>query len=329
MNALHVAIVGAGSLGSVYGVRLARHGAAVTFVVRPASAADTRPLCIQRVGSPDHLELASPKRSAVIPSDADVVVLAVRAESVDQRLEGSLLAVPEAPVLTLTPFMPSTLERMRALLGARVVVAMPGVVAYAADGGVVRYWLFRSAPTRIDDRGAAVPAVRTLRERLVEAGVPARFEPHVDTTNPATTMTFLPLVLALDAAGGTAAAAAADGALLALALDAVSECREVASAVGRVPAWVGVLAHWAGPRSIRLGIGLGRRTFPESVRFVEQHFGSKTHRQNVLLGRDVVALGRKRGLSMSALSRLADRCAARGAPLPPTSDSSSRRGDGT
>ena len=41
------------------------------------------------------------------------------------------------------------------------------------------------------------------RLRLEEIGA-LHFEPRVDTTNPATTMTFLPLVLALDAAGGTA-----------------------------------------------------------------------------------------------------------------------------
>ena len=309
MRALHVAIVGAGSLGSVYGVRLALGGSTVTFVVRPGRQADTRPLRIERVGSADGLELASPGRSASIPSDADVVILAVRAESVDERLQSLLLAAPEAPLLTLTPFMPATLERMRELLGSRVVVGMPGVVAYAAHGGVVRYWLFRVAPTRIDDRGRSMPAVRTLCERLLEAGVPTRFEPHVDTTNSATTITFLPLVLALDVAGGTARAAVADRALLALALDAVGECREVASAVGAAPAWVAVLARLVGPRGIRLGHGFARRAFPESVTFFEQHFGSKTHAQNVLLGREVVALGRARGFSMSALSCLAERCA--------------------
>lgn len=311
MSDLHVAIVGAGALGSVYGVRLALHHCRVTFVVRPGREADLSPIRIQRVGSPEVLDLASPQRAASIPPDADVVALAVRADNIDDKLDALLCQGPNVPLLTLTPFLPASLERLRKLLGSRVVVAMPGVVAYANDAGMVRYWLPRSQPTLIDDRAASDPVMKSLLDRLQNAGISARFEPRVDALNPATTLTFLPLVVVLDVAGGTADRAVADRALLSLALDAVAECRQAASFVGTTPAWAGLLARFVGPTAIRVGIGLARRTFPESVTFVERHFGSKTHAQNVLLAREGVELGRSHGLPMSALSRLADRCDAR------------------
>lgn len=311
MSELHVAIVGAGALGSVYGVRLALHQTRVTFVVRPGREADASPIRIQRVGAPEILELASPQRAAAVPADADLVALAVRVDNIDDQLDAVLRQPPDVPLLTLTPFMPASLERLRKVLGSRVVVAMPGVVAYANDAGLIRYWLPRSQPTLIDDRAASEPAMKALLQRLESAGISARFEPRVDSVNPATTLTFLPLVIALDVAGGTADRAVADRALLSLALDAVAECRQAASFVGSAPAWAGLLAKFVGPTAIRVGIGLARRTFPEAVTFVERHFGSKTHAQNVLLAREGVELGRSHGLPMSALSRLADRCAAR------------------
>jgi len=311
MSDPRVAIVGAGALGSVYGVHLALHGSDVTFVVRPERLSAPGPMRIQRVGAPEPRVLASPARASTIPPSADVVLLAVRVDNVDPALEALLRTGPEVPLLTLTPFMPSSLERIRTAFGSRVVVAMPGVVAYAVEGGLVRYWLPRAAPTMLDERGSGVPAIRSLCDLLVRAGIPARFEPRVDTMNPATTIAFLPLVLALDVAGGTAERAVADRALMSLALDAVEECRAVAKGIGDAPAWAGVLARFVGPRALRMGIALARRTFPESVTFVERHFGSKTHAQNVLLGREVVTLGRARGLPMSATSSLADRCASR------------------
>jgi hypothetical protein len=56
---------------------------------------------------------------------------------------------------------------------------------------------------------------------------------------------------------------------------------------------------------------VAQRTFPESVQFVEQHFGKKTHAQNVLLAQEVVALGHQYALSIQAMTELTERCAKR------------------
>jgi hypothetical protein len=60
-----------------------------------------------------------------------------------------------------------------------------------------------------------------------------------------------------------------------------------------------------------LGVAIAQRSFPESVRFVEQHFGSKTHVQNVLLAREVISMGGELGVHMQAMRQLTDACSSR------------------
>ena len=235
---MHVAIVGAGALGRVYGVRLAAAGTDVTFVVRASRMQESQPpLCIARVdGDKRQDELAAPRRSASVPAEADVIVVCVRAEQVDAPLERALAAAPDVPVVMLTPLMPAALETLCHALGQRVVVAMPGVVAYVRNADrpgeeVTRYWLPRVAPTLIDEtsRDAEVDSVTGLVDALVKAGLPARIEHGVRETNPATTVSFIPLAMALDVAGGSDALLA-DGALLALAIEAARASAGVARA---------------------------------------------------------------------------------------------------
>ena len=74
---MHVAVYGAGALGSVYGGRLAaRTRASVTFVVRAARASSREPIVIERVKDVrDRREtVAAPVRSAAIPGDRKSVV---------------------------------------------------------------------------------------------------------------------------------------------------------------------------------------------------------------------------------------------------------------
>lgn len=307
----HLAIVGAGALASVYGVRLASHGTTISFVVRSHRVKDPTPMVIECISTRERLTLEHPVRVARFPPQCSCIALAVRAENLDDSLDALVRSAPDVPVISLTPLLPTALRRLRTVVGDRLVVAMPGVVAYADPSGTIRYWLPRVAPTMFDDRFAGNPAVRAAVDSLIAAGIPAKFESHVDTMNSATTITFLPLVLLLDAAGGTAARALEERTLLKLAFQAVAECRKAAGFVGDVPAWAHFLTRFVGPRTIRMGVALGQRASPESVRFVEQHFGSKTHEQNVVLAREVISIGGQFGVDMEAMRRLTDACAQR------------------
>src|SRR5262245_19091842 len=81
---MKVCVFGAGALGCVYGVRLAVRGNVdVAFVVRPARVSSTDPIVIERVRGNLREAIDAPLRSEVVPSDADVVLLAVGTEDLE------------------------------------------------------------------------------------------------------------------------------------------------------------------------------------------------------------------------------------------------------
>jgi 2-dehydropantoate 2-reductase len=306
---MHVAIVGAGALGRVYGVRLAAAGTDVTFVVRPSRASDRSAFRIVRVdGDGRQDDLAEPRLSASVPA-ADAILVCVRAEQVDAALEGTLGASGDAPVVMLTPLMPAALDALGRALGPRVVAAMPGVVAYVktgTGGEVTRYWLPRVAPTLIDETSPQDPRVGALVDALASAQLPARLEPGVRETNPATTVAFIPLAMALDVAGGSDALLA-DKALLELALAATREGMALSRRIGKSAAWAGLLTRFVGPRTLRIGLALARSRSPEAVAYVEEHFGHKLHGQNVAMAEAMIKLAREKETPHDALDRLLGR----------------------
>src|SRR5438874_9980179 len=115
---MHVAIVGAGSLGRVYGVRLAIDAAVtVSFVVRPNRLRDGA-MRIERIDRDQKVHaLASPARVARVPGDADVALVCVRADQLDDALV-ALLGESSAPLVMLTPMLPPDAARMKRAFGA-------------------------------------------------------------------------------------------------------------------------------------------------------------------------------------------------------------------
>ena len=308
---MHVAIFGAGALGRVYGVRLATlAGATVTFVVRPARLSDGV-IRIERVDG-DHgaVDLAKPERLAAVPADADVVLVCVRGDQLDADLVAVLQQGPDVPAVILTPMMPADYTRLRAALGARVVAAMPNVVAYAKDDRTTRYWLPRAATTLIEEARPADATLDALCEALDAAGISARQEMGVHETNPATTIAFIPLAMGLDAAGGIDALLG-DEALLDLSLRAAAEGATLAHRLGKVATWAGVVLRFVGPTTLKLGVALARSRAPEAVAYVEAHFGRKLHAQNVAMAEAIVDLARERGVPHDAMIELTARLRSR------------------
>src|SRR3954471_8384762 len=119
---MHIAVIGAGALGCVYGVRLAlRTKSTVTFVVRPKRVDSTDPYVIESAWNDARETLEKPRRAAVVPDDADVILLAVGTED----LESLPLGDSTAPIVILTPMMPQDWQRVRAAYGERALCAMP------------------------------------------------------------------------------------------------------------------------------------------------------------------------------------------------------------
>jgi ketopantoate reductase len=304
---VHVAVFGAGALGSVYGVRLALLSrASVTFVVRPARVASREPIVIERVKetADRRLEIAAPARSAEVPGDADVILLTVGTddlEAIRPVLEGS-----SAPIVVITPMMPADYARMRAAFGERVLAALAGIVAYTREeDGVVRYWIPPTS-TRIDEprAGADGVVVRELAALLVEAGLDTRLELAVHESNPATTVCMIPIAMSVGLAGGMAELAA-DAPLLALTSRACSEGVELGRRIGRPEPGVMLGPLLASSLAMKPMVAALRRFRPEVLFYIDEHFGKKLRAQNRLMAHEMAALARTKQVPHKAIDELA------------------------
>ncbi len=310
---MHLSVVGAGVLGRIYGVRAAAAMVStsrprVTFVTRPARLRDTAAFAIEQInGAHAKHTIDAPDRVATVPADATAVLVAVRFEEVqglDQDLVALLRAAPaSAPLLVVTPLLPSVRGQLEGAIGRRVVPSMPGAVGYLDDRGVVRYWLPKVVATLFEEETPLRHAVEDVARALTDAGVPSRLERGVEALDAATTVGFFPLLAAIDAGGGVDSLLEHRD-LLSTALDAAKETEALAKKVGRPAPWASILTKFVGPFTIKPGIALARKLAPEAVHFVEQHFGPKLHAQHVAMGEAILAIARDRGQPMPALAKL-------------------------
>jgi len=323
---MHVAVVGAGALGRIYGARLCAAGERVSFVVRPSRANDHTPIRIESVsGKPSGQTVVDyPIRVTEVPPEADVVLVTVRFDQLDgvttdgKDLGGLLAGLRRALIVVLTPLFPAQKQRLEANVGHSVISAMPGVSGYEDDRGVIRYWTPKLTSTLIDDPDRSVtPAARLSEERIVreqlarrlsEIGLPSRLERRVDRLNAATTVSFFPLIAAI-AAGGGIDAALEDEELLELTMAAGEECDRLSRSIGKRASWANILTRFVGPFTLKAGVRLAKRSYPESVQFVDRHFGPKLHGQHIAMGQAISTLAKERGLETPALENMLRRLA--------------------
>ncbi len=304
---MHVAVVGAGTLGRIYGVHLATAGERVSFVVRPSRLADSEAFALLRLnGDRRYRELPEPRRVSDIPVDASAIVLAVRVEQIDDALAEVLRRAPPVPVISLTPLLGDSLERLERIVGGRTVVAMPSV-AGLLEAGVVRYVAFGMLPTLVEHRSEHALTLSALVAALGRSGLSARLSDDVRRRNPATTIAFFPLSLALAAAGGTGALARRRD-LLQLAARACRETLALAERIGPVEPAARLAARWSTPRRLALALRLLRRVAPRAARFMERHYGEKLSQQNRVMGEEILALGTREGVAMPSFEALLDHC---------------------
>ncbi len=322
---MRIAIIGAGALGQIYGVRLAERND-VTYVVRPSRVAETRSFRLESAmpfGSAR--DQAAPKRADRIPEDTEVAILTVRFDTIaapDADLARVLAAPARTMVVSLSPIFAEQRATLEKLVGHHVVSAMPGVSGYEDERGVVRHWVPAVASTLIDDgtarygtkkdieRNEAAHEDVALRVELAralsKAGLPARLERDVESLNAATTTSFFPVIAAV-AIGGDVAGLVADAELVTLVLDACKETDALAAKLGKTAAWAGLLTSFLGPLTFKAGTALATRLAPEAVHFIDVHFGPKLRAQHVLMGRHIIELAIAREVDVPALRALCKR----------------------
>ena len=285
---MHVAVVGAGALGSVYGVRLARR-AEVTFVVRRASP---RTITLVRATS---REQHTPALATSVPEHADVVLLAVGTEDLDALdLGGS-----EAPLVILTPMLPAGWARIQARFGDRAHAALPSVISFQRDDGTILYWLPPS-PTKLDEPRGHRVVLEELAAALGDVGLRTRFELGVHESNPATTVCFIPIAMAL-AIAGSVDALRADEALLSLVSHACSEGHRLSLHIGRPELFARLAPMYASPWALRGWLGLLRG---DARRYAETHFGHKLAAQHRSMIAEMIALARAKQLPHASLDAI-------------------------
>jgi 2-dehydropantoate 2-reductase len=323
---MNIAIVGAGALGSVYALGLA-HVTPVTLVVRDRARAPQRILA-EKIGGkgPSVATLEDPRIDVRVPDDAEVVLVAVRHEQLSDELFASLASARDARVVvTLTPVLPPLWGRVQTQLSDRWVPARSGVAAYEPDLDPpvnerrLRFWTPHASPTLLEERAASDPrrdTVHALARLLTEGGIPAQVQPAVRNLNAATTVAFFPILLAIEAAGGSIASLLAEDGLLRLALEAGKEARALARAVGPLPSFASAFFSFASPFTVRTGLRIARKRYPEAILFLERHFGSKLHTQNESLMSAIEAMAADHRSTIDSIRRLAERARVRRASRP-------------
>lgn len=323
---MKIAIVGAGALGRIYGVRLAaRHE--VVFVVRPARLGETEPFRVEHavpLGAAHAIR--APRRVDSIPVDCDAAIVTLRFDTIvraDDDLRRALAAPPRTLVVCLSPVFDAQRRTLDDVAGHPVVPALPGVSGYVDGRGVVRYWVPPVAPTLIDDgavrwrdlpRSAGAREDRASREGLVraleEVRLPARLARDVAAVDAATTVSFFPAIAAVCAGGGLAGLAA-DPALLAIVVAAGHECARLAPHLGEPAPWAPLFQRLFAPAPLRASLAVGRLLASEPIRFVDEHFGPKLRDQHLAMGDEVAALASAQGVPTPALEALLARVRAR------------------
>src|SRR5262249_31625206 len=97
---------------------------------------------------------------------------------------------------------------------------------------------------------------------------------------------------------------------LAVVLDAAKETASLGDKLGKSASWAHMLTRFISPYTLKPGVALGRRLFPEVMRFVDAHFGPKLHAQHVAMGAAIMELGKEHGQPMPALEALMERVGA-------------------
>jgi hypothetical protein len=145
--------------------------------------------------------------------------------------------------------------------------------------------------------------LEALVKSLNDAGITSRIEMGVHETNAATTVTFIPVTMGIDAAGGIDPLME-NGELLDVVLRAVDEGIALGRTLGKAAGWSDLFMKFASPFTLKVGIGIAKRRSPEAVHYVEEHFGRKLHAQNVRMAEAMVELAREKGVPHAALEQL-------------------------
>jgi 2-dehydropantoate 2-reductase len=202
---MRILVFGAGALGTLYAVRLARAGHEVALLARGTRLEALRRDAprIRRRGAreTETAEVQIVERIADAPHD--LVVVLVRRHQLDAALP--LLAAEvgdESDVLVMVN-LARGYDALRAALGARLLVGFAGAAASFAEDGVLEHQIAPALfqPTVLGEPdGASTPRVLRIAVALSEAGFPVRVRDDMEAWQESHAAWITPFMLATAAA---------------------------------------------------------------------------------------------------------------------------------
>ena len=309
---MDVLVVGAGAVGQVYALCLARGGAKVSFHVRARHQDALRAgTTLYPLTRRDRRERAELRVEGVLTTLDEVratrwsaVFLCVPSTAIDDAWIAELAAAtPGAIVVALSPGIAS-LECVRRHVPAELVVpGLIGMIAYEAplpgehvDVPGIAFYLPRLSPSAFGGARA-----KEIVEALRKGGCPAVVKPDVESAQAFGTSVLMPAIVALEAAGWSLGALRRGPMVAVAAAGAREAIRVVSRSLGVAPpffrffvrAWVLRVVLLFAPRFVPLDLEV----------YLAHHFGKvRPQTCELLLGyRDAA---RKLGIDAPALAEL-------------------------
>ncbi|MYS20087.1 2-dehydropantoate 2-reductase [Streptomyces sp. DvalAA-14] len=169
---MRLLIVGAGATGGFFGVKLARAGRDVTFLVHPERVADLRKNGLRLTGILGD-ERIDPQltTAADLDSPYDVILLAVKATALAQSMDDIAPAVgPDTAILPILNGI-SHLDQLNDRFGKDKVLGGVAVLATSAErAGEINVLTSDAKLTAGDQDGASTPRTERVRELFGGAG---------------------------------------------------------------------------------------------------------------------------------------------------------------
>lgn len=173
-------IVGAGAVGGFVAARMAGHGLDVDVLARPASAARLRASGLTLTDG----TTSETVKPGVVTADElagpfDLVILAVKADALDQALDDAAPAI--GPATVVVPFMNGTghLDTMTARLGPAAAGGVLRLAAERQDDGSIRLLspLFEAEVGELD--GSTSSRIEAVADLLRQAGAAVTVSPDI------------------------------------------------------------------------------------------------------------------------------------------------------
>jgi ketopantoate reductase len=310
-------VVGAGVVGQVYGYHLARGGARVSFLVKPAHAAELAgPLTLYPLNRPRRrrTQPVSFEGFSVLDDPAavagerwDQVYLAVSSTALraGDWFERLARALDQATLALLQPgpgdraFVRARLPEERIVQGVITLVGyrapLPGETRFSRPG--VAYWFPPLSPSPMSG-----PRREPVLAALRAGGLPARRHRDIGGIASFPTALLMPLMAALEQAAWSFRALREPGRLELAAAAASEALRVMAHQGGRPAPWPLDLINR--PLAVRLALALAPRLMPLDIEaYLRAHFTKVADQTRDFL-RTYLALGRAAGLPTEALARL-------------------------